>query len=88
MDAYFASIEQRDHPLYRGRPLMVCHTDSTEGCFGVVAAASYEARPYGVKSGMSVLEAKKLCPHGVYLMGDYNKYLRGFYRSSRGLFHR
>jgi len=75
MDAYFASVEQRDHPIYRGRPLMVCHTDSTEGYFGVVAAASYEARPYGVRSGMSVLEAKKLCPHGVYLMGDYNKYL-------------
>ena len=75
MDAYFASIEQRDHPIYRGRPLLVCHTDSTQGYFGVVAAASYEARPYGIKSGMSVLEAKKLCPHGVYLMGDYNKYL-------------
>ncbi len=75
MDAYFASIEQRDHPIYRGRPLMVCHTDTTKGFFGVVAAASYEARPYGVRSGMSVLEAKKLCPKGVYLMGDYHKYL-------------
>ena len=75
MDAYFASVEQRDHPIYRGRPLMVCHTDSVEGYSGVVAAASYEARPYGVRSGISVFEAKKLCPKGVYLMGNYNKYL-------------
>jgi DNA polymerase-4 len=75
MDAYFASVEQRDHPIYRGQPLMVCHTDSVEGYNGVVAAASYEARPYGVKSGMSVLEAKKLCPRGVYVPGNYHKYL-------------
>ncbi len=54
---------------------MVCHTDSVEGYNGVVAAASYEARPYGVRSGMSVLEAKKLCPKGVYVPGDYHKYL-------------
>lgn len=75
MDAYFASVEQRDQPRYRGRPLMVCHTDSVEGYNGVVAAASYEARPYGVKSGMSVMEAKKLCPKGVYVPGNYHKYL-------------
>lgn len=75
MDAYFASVEQRDHPIYQGRPVLVCHTDSVDGVFGVVAAASYEARPFGVKSGMSVFEAKKLCPKGIYLMGDYNKYL-------------
>lgn len=75
MDAYFASVEQRDQPIYRGRPLMVCHTDSVEGYNGVVAAASYEARPYGVRSGMSVLEAKRLCPKGIYVPGNYHKYL-------------
>ncbi|MCK4267925.1 MAG: DNA polymerase IV, partial [Actinomycetia bacterium] len=39
MDAYFASVEQRDHPIYQGRPVLVCHTDSVDGVFGVVAAA-------------------------------------------------
>lgn len=75
MDAYFASIEQRDYPMYRGRPVLVCHSDKADSFLGVVAAASYEARPYGVKSGMSVLEARKLCPNGVYLLGNYEKYL-------------
>jgi DNA polymerase IV len=74
MDAYFASIEQRDNPRYRGRPLLVCHSDDAAGLSGVVSAASYEARPFGVKSGMSVFEAKKLCPQGVYLIGNYDKY--------------
>jgi DNA polymerase IV len=74
MDAYFASIEQRDNPRYRGRPLMVCHSDDAAALSGVVSAASYEARPYGIKSGTSVFEAKKLCPQGVYLIGNYDKY--------------
>lgn len=75
MDAYFASIEQRDVPLYRGKPLIVCHTDNPSSIKGIVAASSYEARRYGVKSAMSVLEAKRLCPNGIYVKGNYDKYL-------------
>jgi len=75
MDAYFASIEQRDIPLYRGKPLLICHTDDLYSRRGVVSSASYEARPYGIKAGMSVWEAKSLCPQGIYLSGNYQKYL-------------
>ncbi len=91
MDAFFASVEQRDHPHLRGRPTLVCHTDhdpeSTN--FGVVAAASYEARPYGVRSGITVLEArKKLGRDAAFIRADYQKYLavcRGVYRLCEGL---
>lgn len=75
MDSYFASVEQRDVPLYRGRPLVVCHTNDPSSNRGVVASASYPARDYGLKAGMSVLEAKKLCPKGIYIRGNYDKYL-------------
>ncbi len=75
MDAYFASIEQRDVPFYRKRPLVVCHTDDPASFRGVVSTASYEARVYGIESSMSVLEAKVRCPHAVYLAGNYDKYL-------------
>ena len=75
MDAYFASIEQRDVPFYRRKPLLVCHTDDPTSIRGVISSASYEARLFGIKSGMSVLEAKKLCPKGIYIQGNYEKYL-------------
>ncbi len=75
MDSYFASIEQRDIPFYRGKPLIVCHTDDPSSNRGVVSSASYPARTYGVKSGMSVLEAKKFCPKGICIKGNYDKYL-------------
>ena len=75
MDAFFASIEQRDVPFYRGRPLVVCHTDEPGSLKGVVSAASYEAREFGVKAGLSVLEAKKLIKNGIYIAGNYDKYL-------------
>lgn len=75
MDSYFASIEQRDVPFYKGKPLLVCHTDDPASVRGVVSSASYEARAYGIKSGMSVMEAKKYCPRGVYVRGNYDKYL-------------
>jgi DNA polymerase-4 len=75
MDSYFASIEQRDVSFYQGKPLVVCHTDDTSSNRGVVSSASYPARSYGIKSGMAVLEAKKLCPKGIYIKGNYDKYL-------------
>lgn len=75
MDAYFASIEQRDVPFLKKKPLAVCHTDDADSVRGVVSTASYEAREWGLKSGISVLEAKKLCPYGIYLVANYEKYL-------------
>ena len=64
MDAFFASIEQRDHPEYRGRPVIV---GSPPDQRGVVCAASYEARKFGVRSAMPSRTAGKLCPDGVYV---------------------
>lgn len=75
MDAYFASVEQRDVPLYRNRPLIVCHTSSDFCSHGVVATASYEARRWGIKAGMSVWEARSRCPHACFVHADIPKYL-------------
>lgn len=75
MDAYFASIEQRDAPLYKGKPLIVCHSEDLLAWKGIVSTASYEARPFGVKAGVSVWEAKSRCPKGIFVGGNYPKYL-------------
>jgi DNA polymerase-4 len=75
MDAYFASVEQRDAPLYRNRPLVVCHTSSDFCSHGVVATASYEAREWGIKAGMSVWEARMRCPRAFFVHADIPKYL-------------
>ncbi|MBW9270011.1 MAG: DNA polymerase IV [Candidatus Thiodiazotropha sp. (ex. Lucinisca nassula)] len=72
LDAFFASIEQRDHPEYQGRPLVV---GAKPGRRGVVATCSYEARRYGVRSAMPISEAfKRLPPEAVYLRPDINRY--------------
>ena len=64
MDAFFTSIEQRNDPRYKGKPVIV---GAQPGHRGVVAAASYEARKFGVHSAMPISEAFKKCPNGVYL---------------------
>lgn len=70
MDAFYASVEQRDHPELRGKPIAVGHADLR----GVVSAASYEARRFGVRSAMSSLKAKKLCPQLIFVPGRMEVY--------------
>ncbi|RMF95268.1 MAG: DNA polymerase IV, partial [Gammaproteobacteria bacterium] len=71
LDAFFASCEQRDDPALRGRPVIV---GALPGQRGVVAAASYEARAFGVHSAMPIGEAARRCPDAVYLRPDMDKY--------------
>jgi DNA polymerase IV len=71
LDAFFAAVEQRDHPELRGKPVIVGGVPPGRG---VVSAASYEARVYGVHSAMSVTEAYRRCPHGVFLPVDGRRY--------------
>lgn len=71
MDAFYASVEQRDFPEYRGKPLIV--GGSPEGR-GVVAAASYEVRKYGVHSAMPAAQAVRLCPHAVFVKPRFEVY--------------
>src|SRR3990167_8330139 len=72
MNAYFASIEQKSNPLLRGKPILVV-ADSRRR--SVVMTASYEARAFGVKTGMNLYEAKKLCPQAIAVDGSSDKYL-------------
>ncbi|HOL67139.1 MAG TPA: DNA polymerase IV, partial [bacterium] len=67
MDAYFASVEQQINPSLRGRPVLVCGNPLTKT---VVASASYEAKRQGVRSGMSIPEALKLCPDAILVPGN------------------
>ena len=72
MDAFFASVEQLHHAHLRGKPVIVC---GDPGRRGVVTAASYEARPSGVRAGMSLQEARRLCPEAEYVQGNPEKYV-------------
>ena len=71
MDAFYASVEQRDNPSLRGKPLAVGGQPNRRG---VVAAASYEARAFGVRSAMSMAKAVKLCPSLVIVPPDFSRY--------------
>lgn len=71
MDAFFAAIEQRDNPQLRGKPVII---GGLPGGRGVVSTCSYEARDYGIKSGMSLIEAERRCPKGIYLKTNGKKY--------------
>ena len=70
MDAFFASVEQRDHEEYRGKPVIVGGLSSR----GVAATASYEARRFGVHSAMPMAAAKKRCPQGIFVQGNHAHY--------------
>lgn len=70
MDAFFASVEQQVNPRLRGKPVAVIGSSSRT----VVVTRSYEARRYGVKTGMTVYEARRVCPHLIFVVGDSEKY--------------
>jgi DNA polymerase-4 len=85
MDAFYASVEQRDFPEYRGKPLIV--GGSPQGRGGVVAAASYEARKFGIHSAMSSKQAVQLCPHALFVRPRFDAY-RAVSNSIREIFSR
>jgi DNA polymerase IV len=83
MDAFYASVEQRDDPLLRGKPVIV----AWRGNRSVVCAASYEARKFGVRSAMPAVRAERLCPNAVFLPPDFPRY-RAVSRQVRDVFRR
>jgi DNA polymerase-4 len=83
MDAFYASVEQRDDPQLRGKPVIV----AWRGNRSVVCAASYEARRFGVRSAMPAIHAERLCPDGIFLPPDFVRY-RAVSRSVREIFIR
>ncbi len=85
MDAFYASIEQRDRPELKGKPIVV--GGSPEGRGGVVATASYEARKFGIRSAMPSKKAKQLCPHVILRRPRFDVY-KSVSEKIRDIFHR
>ena len=83
MDAFYASVEQRDDPALRGRPVVV----AWRGARSVVCAASYEARVFGVRSAMPAVRAERLCPDAVFVPPDFVRY-KAVSKQVRGIFER
>jgi DNA polymerase-4 len=83
MDAFYASVEQRDDPKLRGKPVIV----AWRGNRSVVCAASYEARKFGVRSAMPAVRAERLCPEAVFVAPDFTRY-RAVSRLTREIFKR
>jgi DNA polymerase IV len=83
MDAFYASVEQRDAPELRGRPVVV----AWRGRRSVVCAASYEARRFGVRSAMPAITAERLCPEAIFLPPDFTRY-KAVSRAVREIFQR
>src|SRR5579872_7345185 len=83
MDAFYASVEQRDDPSLRGKPVVV----AWRGNRSVVCAASYEARRFGVRSAMPAIRAERLCPEAVFVPPDFVRY-RAVSRQTRDIFRR
>ena len=83
MDAFYASVEQRDDPSLRGRPVVV----AWRGARSVVCAASYEARTFGVRSAMPAIRAERLCPQAVFVPPDFVRY-KAVSRQVREIFAR
>ena len=83
MDAFYASVEQRDNPQLRGKPVIVAWL----GNRSVVCAASYEARSFGVHSAMPAIRAERLCPDAIFVPPDFPRY-RAVSRSVREIFKR
>jgi len=83
MDAFYASVEQRDDPKLRGRPVVV----AWKGKRSVVCAASYEARRFGVRSAMAAIHAERLCPDAIFVPPDFTRY-KAVSRAVREIFLR
>src|SRR5205809_2096566 len=83
MDAFYASVEQRDDPQLRGKPVIV----AWRGNRSVVCAASYEARKFGVRSAMPAVRAESLCPEAIFVAPDFTRY-RAVSRSVGEIFKR
>ncbi|MDE2280688.1 MAG: DNA polymerase IV, partial [Xanthomonadaceae bacterium] len=83
MDAFYASVEQRDDPSLRGRPVVV----AWRGARSVVCAASYEARKFGVRSAMPAVRAERLCPQAIFVPPDFARY-KAVSRQIREIFAR